>query len=305
MEKLLQWCIDFVIKFWIIRFFFGGNPEMSKLESQGKSTPRITIIVPVFNAHIYIEKCIASITAQARWLHELIVVDGGSSDGTIEEVIRLASFNSVIKFYSEPDRGQSDAMNKGLSLATGSVIGFVNADDWLWEGALEQVYMAFRDDALDMFLGAITIYSDGFHRCHMPSASMFDLLEIKSFRWPLNPVGYFCSRRLHCRVGSYPMDNHTCMDYWFLLRSFSVAQVIQCTSIVLGSYYIHGGNKSQIAPDIMSDLRRVRSDFISEKGGLKVMLILGLIGTREAGVRLMVKARSKAYRLISILRRLL
>ena len=101
------------------------------------------------------------------------------------------------------------------------------------------------------------------------------------------------------------MDNHTCMDYWFLLRSFSVAQVIQCTSIVLGSYYIHGGNKSQIAPDIMSDLRRVRSDFISEKGGLKVMLILGLIGTREAGVRLMVKARSKAYRLISILRRLL
>ena len=122
--------------------------------------PKISIIVPVFNAESHIEKCINSIVTQADWLHELIVMDGGSRDGTFEKVVSLARSNDKVKFFSEDDAGQSDAMNKGLSLATGSVIGFVNADDWLWEGALEQVFLAFADGHLDIFIGGITFYHD-------------------------------------------------------------------------------------------------------------------------------------------------
>jgi glycosyltransferase involved in cell wall biosynthesis/2-polyprenyl-3-methyl-5-hydroxy-6-metoxy-1,4-benzoquinol methylase len=106
--------------------------------------PTITIITPVFNGADFIEECIESVLQQNYLKAEYGIVDGGSTDGTLEIVRR---YESRLAFWtSEPDRGQADALNKGFRRATGAVVGWLNADDFLYPDALAAVADAYLDD---------------------------------------------------------------------------------------------------------------------------------------------------------------
>ena len=109
------------------------------------SKNKITIITVVKNNKQSIERCIKSVIKQKYKNIEYIVVDGNSSDGT-KQIIN--KYKSKIDFYvSENDLGIWDAMNKGISLSTGDIIGFLNSDDFYYENALEIVsdYFEKRD----------------------------------------------------------------------------------------------------------------------------------------------------------------
>jgi glycosyltransferase involved in cell wall biosynthesis len=108
--------------------------------------PSLTIITPCLNAAATLPATIASIRAQYYPGLEHVVVDGGSTDGTVE----LLRATEGIRWISEPDRGLADALNKGIALASGEVIGELNADDVYEAGALQAVGEALRDapDAL-------------------------------------------------------------------------------------------------------------------------------------------------------------
>ena len=103
---------------------------------------KISIVTPSYNQGGYIGRTIDSILSQQGDFElEYRVVDGGSTDGTIEI---LKSYGDRLRWTSEKDRGQVDAINKGLALATGDIVAWVNSDDVLLPGALAKVAAAFR-----------------------------------------------------------------------------------------------------------------------------------------------------------------
>jgi glycosyltransferase involved in cell wall biosynthesis len=101
--------------------------------------PAITVVTPSFNAAATIEETLRSVREQDYPHVEHVVVDGGSTDGTVEFLERA----DAIRYVSEPDRGLSHAMNKGVAMASGAVIGWLNADDLYLPGALHAVGEAF------------------------------------------------------------------------------------------------------------------------------------------------------------------
>jgi glycosyltransferase involved in cell wall biosynthesis len=114
----------------------GGDPTgCALLDSDAVELPSITIVTPCLNAAETLEECLRSVREQDYPRLEHVVVDGGSTDGRVQ-ILEAAE---GIQFISEPDEGRPDAANKGVRLATGEVIGFLNADDRYEPGALRAV----------------------------------------------------------------------------------------------------------------------------------------------------------------------
>ncbi|KKL21129.1 hypothetical protein LCGC14_2448530, partial [marine sediment metagenome] len=101
--------------------------------------PSITIVTPCLNAVATLAETLASVGDQQYPKLEHVVVDGGSTDGTVD----LLAASSGIRYVSEPDRGLSHAMNKGIAMASGEIIGELNADDLYMPGALLEVGRTF------------------------------------------------------------------------------------------------------------------------------------------------------------------
>ena len=116
--------------------------------NKGKSI--VSVIVPAYNVEAYIEKCVFSIINQTYNNLEIIIVDDGSTDKTFEICKKIASSDDRIKFVSQKNSGQSAARNKGLELATGEYIGFVDADDWIETHFFEKLVKVAEENELDM-----------------------------------------------------------------------------------------------------------------------------------------------------------
>src|SRR5438445_11771507 len=99
--------------------------------------PRISIVVPSFNQARYLDATLRSLVEQDYPHKEIIVMDGGSTDGSVDIIRKYESHITLWK--SEPDGGQAKAIAKGFDLATGQVIGWINSDDLLTVGALERL----------------------------------------------------------------------------------------------------------------------------------------------------------------------
>jgi glycosyltransferase involved in cell wall biosynthesis len=124
------------------------------------NSPRITIVVPSFNQGIYLEETLRSVISQSYENLELIVVDGGSSDNSIDIIKK---YEQHIQWWvSEKDKGQSDALNKGLQGATGEIINWLCSDDLLQPGSLQQVADIFslQPDDVGLIHGGTTLFMD-------------------------------------------------------------------------------------------------------------------------------------------------
>ena len=124
----------------------------------------ISIVTPSFNSEKTIYTTIESILKQTYTEIEYIIIDGGSTDRTLEiaESCREALEKRRIRYYiiSEPDRGIYDAMNKGIRMAKGELIGIINSDDWYEENALQRVAEVYEKNPFDMFYADLRIWQE-------------------------------------------------------------------------------------------------------------------------------------------------
>ena len=104
--------------------------------------PLVSIVTPSFNQAAFLRRTIDSVLGQDYPHIEYIVIDGGSTDGSVEI---LRSYGERVRWVSEPDRGQSDAINKGFARCRGTIRGYLNSDDVLWPGAVRTVVAHFAD----------------------------------------------------------------------------------------------------------------------------------------------------------------
>lgn len=179
---------------------------------------KISIITPSFNSGDYIERAIKSVLRQdySHWEH--IVVDGGSSDGTVEI---LSKYKHLI-WKSGKDNGQADAMNKGFEQSSGDIIVYLNADDYFFPGAFSAVIDQFKKGA-EFVLGNVLVKSPrlGTEFLNIPRATLEGMLrhwEPNAFCH--NPVGYFYKREVQ-KACPFNQDNYASMDLEFLLDAAS------------------------------------------------------------------------------------
>jgi glycosyltransferase involved in cell wall biosynthesis len=209
---------------------------------------RISVITPVLNKAAYIERCFLSMDQQSYANFEHIIIDGGSQDGTVELIKQYASKRTNVSWISRQDRGQSHAMNCGLRLAQGDIIGFLNADDYYEPEILMTVDSAFRDMGKPSILfGKCVIWDDMSQIWGIHEPKLIDVVE-----WllpdgerliPVNPVQYFYSSEIHSLIGYFDEDEHYVMDLDFLFRAIQVANN-RCVNRVFGNFRLISGTKT-------------------------------------------------------------
>ncbi len=126
---------------------------------------RFTIITPTFNSEKTISKTVESVLGQSFREFEYIVIDGKSTDRTLEILeSRKTEFEEKginLTIVSEKDNGIYDAMNKGICLARGEIVGIINSDDWYEKDALQKVSKQYDETRFDLFYGDLRIWSEG------------------------------------------------------------------------------------------------------------------------------------------------
>ena len=190
-----------------------------------KKYPRISIITPSFNQGNFIEETILSVLSQDYPDLEYLVMDGGSSDGTLSV---LENYSGKVTWISEADKGQTHAINKGLRRATGSIVGYLNADDLLLPGTLKTVADTFMNDPQTWWVtGKCRIVDEENNEIRRPitvykntllGSHSFSLLLMTNY---ISQPATFWRREALESAGYLDENLHYVMDYEYWLRLYS------------------------------------------------------------------------------------
>jgi glycosyltransferase involved in cell wall biosynthesis len=177
--------------------------------------PLVSIITVTFNASKFLEETMLSVFSQTYSKIEYIVVDGGSTDGTVELIKNYEL--RIKKYISEPDGGIYDAMNKGIRLCHGELIGMINASDYYESDAVKNVVDAYyQDPEAGIFHGNVNMLnSDGsFFKMKKTDTDISQLYRGMSLFHP----SFFVKRSIYEQYGSYDTSFSIAADFDFALR---------------------------------------------------------------------------------------
>lgn len=179
--------------------------------TESSTAPHISVVTVCLNAAMTIERTIDSVLAQTYPKLDYLILDGGSTDGTLDI---LGRYGNRITFVSEPDRGMYDAMNKGIQRARGSWIHLLNADDWYVSADAISRAVPHLDPARTTYFDLIRSYPDGSEILQSRTVSPW-MLHVSAF---LPHPSLIVSKEQYERVGLYDPTLKIASDHDLILR---------------------------------------------------------------------------------------
>lgn len=177
--------------------------------------PKISIITITYNSERTLEETIKSVIEQSYPNLEYLIIDGGSKDSTLSIVDKYREYINYL--VSEPDKGISDAFNKGIRAATGEIIGIVNSDDLLLPHALETLLEEY-DEQVEVYRGEMIVWDQEKNLKYKSIPSMIFKPEIKNV--VINHQATFVTKKAYERYGLFKVNYRYMMDQDLLIRLY-------------------------------------------------------------------------------------
>ncbi|MDR2148970.1 MAG: glycosyltransferase [Tannerella sp.] len=205
---------------------------------------KISIITPSYNQGEFIERTIQSVLNQTYKNIEYIIVDGGSTDNTMEIVNCYRNRIDIV--ISEKDKGQSDAINKGFRLATGKLAGWINSDDILYPDCVEKIVELYRqhpdgsiyyhsfNEWIDKYGNTLKVYQ------HI----IPDKEHLLKMNYDVIQPGSFYNTEMLCKVNYLDINNHFCMDLDLWLYLLDEGPIYCTKDFPRSGFRIHEGTKT-------------------------------------------------------------
>lgn len=201
----------------------------------------LSIVTPSYNQGYFIERTLLSVLSQSDPADEYVVFDGGSND---ETTAILAKFGDSLVWTSQRDRGQSDAVNKGIRATSGDIIGWLNSDDIYYPGAFEKVRQYFADHPdVDVVYGKSNHIDEGDGVIEPYPTEEWSLERMKDICVISQPAAFF-RRSIVEKFGGLDESLQFCMDYEFWLRLAQSGAKFAYLPKLLAATRIHGQTKT-------------------------------------------------------------
>lgn len=193
----------------------GGLRMRGGFKASAPLNPLVSVITPVLNGRKHLEATIQSVINQRSGNIEYIIIDGGSTDGTLDIIKKYD--DRIAYWRSEPDSGIYDAMNKGIKLARGELIGIINADDYYRDGAIEKIVAAARrEPEADVFHADMRLERADGIAVTWHSKDTFSRRD--AYHMPINHPTVFIRASCYAKYGVFDTRYKVAADYDLIIR---------------------------------------------------------------------------------------
>jgi len=244
--------------------------------------PRISIVTPSYNQGKFLEETIRSVIEQNYPNLELIVIDGGSTDDSVEVIERYEEH--LTYWVSEKDNGQAHAIQKGLERATGDIFAWQNSDDRYLPGTLAYVTTIFQGNPqVDILFGGWNFIDERGGYISTRELKRFTVGKLRAgLLVPPQPAAFFRTSVIR-RVGGLDSSRRHVMDYDLYVKIARDDNVF-VTSRTLGEFRIHSGSKTIAEKEIQrQELRRTRNDLLGKRASLEDKAFWAFCDLQEYG----------------------
>lgn len=216
--------------------------------------PTLSVITPSYNSAEFLEEAILSVSRQSDVTTEHIVVDGGSTDGTL----KLLQHHTQVQWTSERDRGQSDAINKGFLKASGDLMGWLNADDYYLPGGLAAISQAAQEHPeADVIYGDCVFVDQEGKIVRSKVEHEFDRSVLMYFGCYIPSTSTFFRRRVIDSGQLLDCDYRVCMDFEYFARLAHAGFRFHYVPRFVAAFRWHGSNVSLKQLDRRAEERRM------------------------------------------------